>query len=515
MFYQESKTAKGAAIGTIMPWGGGITSIPKGWIVCDGQNEDAAAYPLLAQTIGDTYNSGTSSFGGDFPSYTGTIKMPNLNDKALMDFETDYFVGGNSPTGRNADEDTDAKLLLSTKIGTHESQSVVTAFTNVFTDVVFTLPEDDETGYAGRIIGNTKIDGDAFKSVYIAARKLGRKHVDRHAHPGSYPTLQMTSTTTPGLGVIPFGDVEYTIRFHAIDNSWGGGTGDTYYWGWTDDTVGANQWPGTYNSGDGNYNYWYDTASKFTAPGISVGDKYSLPSQSDAADWFPSSAPGAAYNAGSGSYGSDDHLYQLWWPDDTHTDTSYVGLNNGSSGVVLAKVESTPPPYDLTPVGITDSPISPKLFAITPDHPDGPRLDDATMYKFGLYGAQDRLPGGFRNYYLEENVTQLPSGETVDPANTEFAVGPNALRSTLMSHPGYNFTASLNNTNDHIRPHDHDEFDVEFDSSRLRSRSSITANVNIPTQTDFLGNAENKNALQIDFNVSQPQMVCVYIIRAY
>ena len=35
MFYQESKTAKAAAIGTIMPWGGGITTIPKGWIVCD------------------------------------------------------------------------------------------------------------------------------------------------------------------------------------------------------------------------------------------------------------------------------------------------------------------------------------------------------------------------------------------------------------------------------------------------------------------------------------------------
>ena len=57
MFYQESKTAKGAAIGTIMPWGGGITSIPKGWIICDGQYVNAGEYPLLTQTIGDTYNT--------------------------------------------------------------------------------------------------------------------------------------------------------------------------------------------------------------------------------------------------------------------------------------------------------------------------------------------------------------------------------------------------------------------------------------------------------------------------
>ena len=94
MFYQESKTAKAAAIGTIMPWGGGITSIPKGWIVCDGQFVNAGNYPLLTQTIADTYNTGNSTLAGNFPSYTGTIKMPDLNQKALMDVEEAYFTGG-------------------------------------------------------------------------------------------------------------------------------------------------------------------------------------------------------------------------------------------------------------------------------------------------------------------------------------------------------------------------------------------------------------------------------------
>ena len=85
----------------------------------------------------------------------------------------------------------------------------------------------------------------------------------------------------------------------------------------------------------------------------------------------------------------------------------------------------------------------------------------------------------------------------------------------MMSNTGYNFTNPLSDSNDSIVPHDHDSFDVEFDSSRLRASTSVIANVNIPTQADFLGNAENKNALQIDFNVAQPQMTCVYIIRAY
>ena len=61
MFYQESKTAKAAAIGTIMPWGGGITGIPDGWIPCDGTSRLASSFPLLTQAIGDTYNMGTST----------------------------------------------------------------------------------------------------------------------------------------------------------------------------------------------------------------------------------------------------------------------------------------------------------------------------------------------------------------------------------------------------------------------------------------------------------------------
>ena len=82
-----------------------------------------------------------------------------------------------------------------------------------------------------------------------------------------------------------------------------------------------------------------------------------------------------------------------------------------------------------------------------------------------------------------------------------------------MSHPGFNFLS--NSSSDQIDSHDHDEFDIEFDSTRLRPPTTLIANVNIPTQADFLGNAENKNALQIDFNVAQPQMTCIYIIRAY
>jgi len=107
-------------------------------------------------------------------------------------------------------------------------------------------------------------------------------------------------------------------------------------------------------------------------------------------------------------------------------------------------------------------------------------------------------------------VTELPylPGGTITPDTDT------ALRGTLLSHPGYNFVKD-DDGNDKIYAHTHDDFEIEFDDSRLKVRSSLTANVNIPTQADFLGNADNTNALQIDFNISQPQMTCLYIIRAY
>ena len=264
-------------------------------------------------------------------------------------------------------------------------RSIVTAFTDVFTDIVFTLPATDATGYQGKIAGNTKIDGEGFHTVYIAPRKLGRKHVKRHTHTGTYDTIGAPSSTQPGEGVIPFGEVAYTIRMSAFDNIGDDDRGDTYYWGWTDDAAHGN-----------------GTAQVFTAPAISVGTRKSMTASGQAPgdwatdNWFPSSAVGTAYTGN--TYGSQDHLYQLWWPDDTNTvDTVFnSGLDNGAKGVVLAKVESTPPPSDLTPLWVTDSPISEKLFKVTDTHPNGPRIDSSTdVHYVAGGGGTFKIPTGY------------------------------------------------------------------------------------------------------------------------
>lgn len=458
MFYQELKTAKAAAIGTIMPWGGGLTSIPKGWIMCDGSNVAAVDFPLLTQAIGDTYNNLATNLQGSFPSYTGTIKLPLLTDRSLMDVEKDYFINGNAPTGRPHDEDLEAKTLVDPKVGTHESQSLTTIFTDVYTDIVFELPyEDYNLPYQGRLRGNTAIPGDGFKTLYVAPRKLGRQHVKRHTHPGSYETMSGASSFTPGKGVIPYEDAHFTIRFQFADNQSGSDQGDTYYFGWTNDVANTSQ------------NDPWSPATALLMPGILPGSGW------DTQNW--SSTAGQ---------------YVLYWPQATQTHPS--GFSQGSAGKVMAKVLAEAPPYNLKPNQVIHTPIS-RQFKSTPSYTNGHLIDTTQAIAWGFGGNSFTPSPGMTNYY-----------ETNDSA---FEV-----RDTLISHAALNFVND-NNANDYIEPHDHDEIEIEFDGSRLRPASNINVTVNLATQTGLLQNDANKNALQVDFNTTQPSLTCLYIIRAY
>jgi len=215
-FYQESKTMKGAVIGTIMPWSGPLSEIPKGWIICDGGQPEAKDYPLLVQAIGDTYNEGTSNLGGAFPAYTGNFVLPNLVDgRMLMDIEQEYF----QVTGRidDIDQDPDAGNLIGPYIGENIDNGVPEVFNDVSTDVEFEL--NDRFGYSGKISGNTIVDGQGAKDVFIGGRKLGHGHIRTHSHSGSYETLAELSRNRPGLGVVPYSNVEAHFTYANYDEA--------------------------------------------------------------------------------------------------------------------------------------------------------------------------------------------------------------------------------------------------------------------------------------------------------
>lgn len=95
--YNVVKTQKALPIGSVQPWGGNISEIPNGWLLCNGAEIQAGDYPLLARILRDTY--GGTNFGGNFPNYTGTFRLPQTNNKALADISTAYFGTYNSTSG--------------------------------------------------------------------------------------------------------------------------------------------------------------------------------------------------------------------------------------------------------------------------------------------------------------------------------------------------------------------------------------------------------------------------------
>lgn len=216
MFYQGSKTAKAAVIGTIMPWTGGLGSIPDGWIICDGATKNARDYPLLVQAIGDTYNAGISNLGGSFPNYSGEFVLPDLNNRMLLDIEEEYFGPVNTGgTGKSIDTDLDARSIISPYIGDNVDNGIPVIFNNVYTDVIFTL--NDRTGYSGRISGNTIVPGEFEKTIYLGGRKLGTSHIRSHNHSGSYETLANADPTRPGQGVVPYENATTSFYVAAQD----------------------------------------------------------------------------------------------------------------------------------------------------------------------------------------------------------------------------------------------------------------------------------------------------------
>lgn len=231
MFYQGTKSMKAAVIGTIMPWSGGLSEIPDGWIICDGSSQPARDFPLLVQAIGDTYNQdpNTSNLGGAFPNYQGDFLLPNLNGgQHLMDIEEAYFDQAvNGGTGKTADIDPEARTIISPYIGPNTNLISNAVFTDVRTDVEFTL--NDRLGYSGNIRGNTIIDGVGEKIMYIGGRKLGHQHIRPHTHSGTYETLNNLPNTRSGKGVIPWDNIEIDWTYQASDDQEDGPNIDTFY----------------------------------------------------------------------------------------------------------------------------------------------------------------------------------------------------------------------------------------------------------------------------------------------
>jgi hypothetical protein len=138
--YGAIRTQKGLPVGSVQPWVGPLTQIPKGWLLANGAELQAREYPLLARILKDTY--GGVNFSGGFPNYTGTFRLPPTNQKGLADISTAYF--SNDPLLRNNKMDTaKAAAIVSQYIGDiGDLGTPSTIFAN--TDLNFTYEPDPD-----------------------------------------------------------------------------------------------------------------------------------------------------------------------------------------------------------------------------------------------------------------------------------------------------------------------------------------------------------------------------------
>ena len=177
-----------------MPWAGDgnigtlLSNVPRGWVVCNGAVVPANRYPLLSSILGNSY--GGTNISGEFPHYSGTIKIPDLTGRVMMDLEPSMLFQAKYQQGQS-----DAYLKLvdsnnqSLVIDDGLSKSIPTLISSD-TNLTFTISSD--LVFNGKIKGginetNITLTDPAFSTtIHTIGRKLGINHTPYHKHPGSY-----------------------------------------------------------------------------------------------------------------------------------------------------------------------------------------------------------------------------------------------------------------------------------------------------------------------------------------
>jgi len=422
-FYQAERTMKAAAIGTVMPWTGDIGLIPKGWLICQGQTIVAAEFPLLAQVIGTTYSPGGAlGFGGTFPAYTGSIQLPQLNDKHLANIDTAYFVSGQTVDNTGVDT-TKALNVVQNYIGVNESNSTLpTLVTDAYTDIVLNYTAEND--FTGSFTGNVIINGEAERPIYTAPRKLGRRHIAGHNHPGSFPTISGNQNDRPGKGVIPWSTVTFNVKdyFYATGPEW---------------NFSATAGP---NNGFG---------------GTSFGKILANVSSSD--------------NASGGNIIANNVASA-----NAHPISNWIG---NSSGKVISNTWNW------------GSGADGKL-----------EIDEQVPY--GFSGTNVTIP--------QTNYDPGAANSGVSDANTS---GNKTLYNKSSISFNYNTTSDTDSSKKYISPHTHETFDIVYTPANLKLPNKTS--VNTIASNIVPDNIVGQSALNITTVISQPNMICVYLIRAF
>lgn len=517
--YGQIKKMKTAKVGTIMPWAGNgndgtlVSNVPTGWILCDGRVYPADRYPILSSVLGNSY--GGTDITGDFPHYSGTIKLPNITGRLMIDleqgmlFDSKYNAGQTDAWSKLVDANGES-LIVDDGL----TKSIPTLI-SADTDISFTVSSD--LIFNGKLKGgpnetNITVSDPTFTTtIYTIGRKLGINHTPSHNHPGSYSTavggspgpelFQPTTFQVGGSvsGALNCPDISWLEAFATDDEAprWCGGAGQiTYY----DDTTLIETLQ---------FNEFISTNEK---------DYSQIP---------PSTAPDVVYdglNAFTNTFTAKpktSHAMVAWEgffprPMEFFGSRNFFGYNTGFVGPTgIGDDPEYRPAYafDVTltaggtnfiiPAGVNVGDdyerIRPFMLVKTPNVSSGPYLDTGTQV-LSIQRTGDS-PATYE-YTIELSKNIVGTGTAVKSVLFRDGTYPTSLNNTPSAQDpaGQTFGA-----------HNHGTFEMTMGGGL---KGPTTVPIDNVSKGDI--NADTiAGALNISANIANPSQNIVYIIRAY
>ena len=565
-FYQQIRTAKAAAIGTIMPWVGNISDIPDGWIVCDGTQVSASDFPLLARAIGDTYNLSTTVTQGLINTFTNnaSTEAGRIPDTYIYS-PIDGSGGGATFAVIVADAGTESGGAPTGVGGSVTIQRLAQGANYEVSDVL-TIPSGNSGGGSDILItvatveeGSVSTFGGEFPNYQgeiVLPALINRPLVDMetaYLGPAS-PTGRVfdvdstaVSEITPYIGVnsdtgVPtgFNDVATDVVFELNERTTApaGDSGEVSYY------YNGRLQGNTIVTGSGQGSRIMFFGPRKLGRGHIKGHGHG--GRIDTIKKDPESQPGEGvipwsninYNFDAQVDTSDNDIFVT---NDNEFELSFEmgdqergrsGFGGGIPGRVVAGINAENPPVNWTPKNTVWTPIKSVL-----TQPGTHRTfnEGIGLKKGALSGGIagfNKGPGQREGVDYGQNgdeLTQFSNGltnwypdllEYVGDATNGALSSTSAFNTydTFNSNAGWDFnrtTLGVAGSRDIILAHTHDEFDVSFDLSGLRPLNSLNVYVTAPAGNLNLDNARNVGVFQINFNTTQPGMTSVYVIRAY
>ena len=566
--YNVIKTQKALPIGSVQPWGGNVSEIPNGWLLCNGAELEAGDYPLLARILRDTY--GGTAFGGTFPNYTGTFRLPQTNNKALADISTAYFGVYDSTTG-----------LIPSEIDNSDALTVVEEFlgdsvpgfepgdlgppnvVNAKTDLNFTYTPDPAgtivsvtTTGTGPVVATTKqyknvvatngtnadtgaaVTGSGAQFTVVINTDQSYDIVPKVKGSGYEVGDQLTipgSTFANDGGTSTANDIGITIT--KVGNSYFEGviTGQSLIDGFSIKEVfvvprklGREHFPqhfheGTYrttNTGDSDGNPGRG-ACVFATPDVNFTEFYEREHPCPSGYFAPLGPFCPIPGRGILECSNSSEINTGFWignsPTDNITSLDNVPFTSGFGRYAIASVGGTLPVAEHIPYGTgnTGHGVGKTWFTGAGSHwnlrnQTGSSADGSDSNMTALKST-GRFAPGYRVPFSDNQ--QLVNAPNFDPG-TGGSDNTHGITKTLFNHAAISFlndTPTGGGVNDVIEAHDHDgSFNIVYDGSNL----DVLEQLQVLAQPNVTPNSLD-GALQITFTTRVASITITNLIRAY